>query len=74
MDFIGEGGVSIHSTDTLTDPEEIVALNAPINHNFDVSISKQNANSLNSVTLTLQVSFIEEIQGLNSGTPLQDVT
>ncbi len=74
MDFIGEGGVSIHSINTLTDPEEIVALNAPINHNFDVSISKQNVNSMNSVTLALQLSFIEAIQGLNTGTPLQDVT
>jgi len=59
--FIGEGGVHVHSTSISTEPSEIVALNAPVIHEFAYSVSKQDINSLNKVILSFQIRFQEEI-------------
>lgn len=61
MNFIGEGGVRVHTTSTSTEPSEIVAVNAPVTHEFTYSVSKQDINSLNKVILSFQLRFQEEI-------------
>lgn len=61
MNFIGEGGVRVHTTSTSTEPSEIVAVNAPVTHEFTYSVSKQDIDSMNKVILSFQLRFQEEI-------------
>ncbi|MFQ6124718.1 MAG: hypothetical protein ACE5R6_08955 [Candidatus Heimdallarchaeota archaeon] len=61
LNFIGEGGVRVHSMSTSTEPSEIVALNAPVIHEFAYSVSKLDIDSLSKVILSFQIRFQEEI-------------
>ncbi len=61
LNFIGEGGIQMHSTSISTEPSEIVALNAPVIHEFAYSVSKQDIDSLDKVIFSFQIYFQEEI-------------
>ena len=61
LEFIGEGGVSVHTISMPTDPSEIIVIHAPIVHQFSYSISEQDIKSLTDVTLSVQLQFKEEL-------------
>jgi hypothetical protein len=61
LEFIGEGGVPVHSISTTTDPSEILVKNSPILHEFRYSVSRINVNSLNEVIFSLSLDFTEEL-------------
>jgi len=73
MEFIGEGGVPVHSTSTPTDPSEILLINSPVLHEFRYSVSKSNVNSLSEVIFSLSLDFTEELPSQSEKT-FQELT
>lgn len=71
LEFIGEGGVSVHSTSTSTDPSEIIVKNSPVLHEFRYSVSRINVNSLNEVCCSLSLDFTEELPDKSEKTFLE---